>query len=261
MKLPYTTYGSGLDVILLHAFPLSSIMWEPNIKTLLNIGCRVITPDLRGFGKNNYSAEKHSLGDLARDIADLLDFLEIEKAIIGGLSMGGYVLFNFYKIYPERVSALILCDTTFAADTDEKRTSRFKLIEQIKKNGSQALVENVLPDLISYDTKINNKSLVDYLKKEFLKVNPGSAVAALHGMAERIDHTNVLNKINIPTLLIFGEDDRVTNLETAKIMNQKIKDSRLKIIRQAGHYSNLENPEAFNYAVSEFIREFEIKSC
>lgn len=255
MEIPFEEYGSGKVLILLHAFPLSGKMWKPNIKSLVNANLRVITPDLRGFGENNNFSDINLMEDMANDIAELLEDLEIETAIIGGLSMGGYVTFELYKLFPEKFSALVLCDTTFEADTEEKRNLRFKLIKKTEKHGSKALVENTLPNLISDFTKQNNKDLSEELEKVFLECLPESAIAALRGMAERSDHTNLLDKINVPTLLIFGEQDKITNLETAKLMNKQIADSELIIIKNTGHFSNLENPSEFNSALLNFTQK------
>lgn len=255
MEIPFEEFGNGQAFVLLHAFPLSRTMWRLNIEALSNLGFRVITPNLRGFGENRNSSDINRMEDMANDIAELLDDLKIEKAIICGLSMGGYVAFNLYHQNPEKFAALILCDTTYEADTEEKRNSRFELIEKIEKQGSQALVENMLPNLICENTKLKNQELLDFLKKQFLKCPPESAIAALRGMAERVDHTNLLEKITVPTLLIFGEEDNVTNLETAHKMNDKIAGSELTVIEKAGHYSNLENPTAFNSALQTFVKK------
>jgi 3-oxoadipate enol-lactonase len=258
MNIPFEEYGEGKPVILLHAFPLSRKMWQPQIEALVEAGCRVITPDFRGFGENENFADIHTMEDLAGDIAELLDELEIEKAIIGGLSMGGYVLFNLYKKHPEKFAALILADTNCGADLGEKRSARFELVAKIEADGAQALVENVLPNLISDFTKQHDSALVENLESEFSEVNPQAAIAALRGMAQREDHCDLLESISVPTLLIFGEHDKVTNLETGEKMHRAIKNSRLIKIENAGHYTNLEQPAQFNRALAEFVETIEI---
>ncbi len=254
MEVPFEEFGNGSNLILLHAFPLSRTMWKPNSDNFAASGFRVITPDLRGFGENHNFSDINLMEDMANDIVELLEFLEIEKTIICGLSMGGYVAFEIFCRIPEKISALILCDTTSESDTAEKKNSRFELIKKIEKNGSQALVEVVLPDLVGDHTKQNNQELLQNLREEFLNCPPESAIAALRGMAERNDHTNLLSKINIPTLLIFGEQDQVTNLDSANKMHEKIPRSKLSVIKNAGHYSNLENPADFNASVLNFTK-------
>lgn len=258
MNVNFKEQGVGKPVVLLHAFPLSSKMWESPIEALVGANCHVIMPDFRGFGDNHNFADINTMEDLANDIAELLDNLEIEKAIIGGLSMGGYVLFNLYRMYPEKFAAIILADTNCGADTKEKRQNRFDLIEKIETNGSTALVENMLPNLISDYTKEKTPELVESLTTDFSKVNPQGAIAALRGMAAREEHCSYLEKISVPTLLIFGESDKITNLEVAEKMHSEIRNSKLVVIKNAGHYSNLEQTVQFNQALLEFVDSIEI---
>lgn len=258
MKTPFQESGSGKPVILLHAFPLSRKMWQPQIEALSAAGFHVILPDLRGFGENHNFADINTMEDLAKDVCELMGNLKIERAIIGGLSMGGYVTFNFYRLFPEKFAGLLLFDTNSAADTEEKREARFDLIDEIEKSGAQALIEGMLPNLISDWTKENNPDLVAKLKAMFAETNPQAAIAALRGIAERQDHTDILRDVNVPTLLIFGEHDKITNLEIAEKMHAEIPDAALTKIKNAGHYSNLEQPEAFNDALVSFLKLVDI---
>jgi pimeloyl-ACP methyl ester carboxylesterase len=257
MKMSFEDIENGPPIVLLHAFPLSNEMWEAQSEMLSNSGFRVILPNFPGFGENNSSKSIYSLEQMAGQIAELLEYLTIKTAVIGGLSMGGYILFNLFRMAPEIFSALVLCDTTPSADTVEKRNGRFELISKIENQGAKALVQNMLPNLISDFTKQNNPSLVQKLEEIFLRVNPDSAVNALRAMAERKDHADVLPRISVPTLLIFGEFDKVTNLENARKMNRDIRGSELLIIKNAGHYSNLEQPEQFDSALLNFCRQIE----
>ncbi|MBA3632864.1 MAG: alpha/beta hydrolase [Acidobacteria bacterium] len=257
MKLAFKEYGSGKPIILLHAFPLYQKMWQPQVDEIVAAGFRLILPDLRGFGESHNFSDINSMEDMAKDVAELLDALEIERAVIGGLSMGGYVSFNLYQLFPEKFAALVLFDTNYAADTEEKRESRFNLIEKIEKSGAQALIDNLLPTLICVNTKINNPNLVGEIEKMFAEVNPKAAIAALRGMAERKDHAPILEEINIPTLLIFGEEDKITSFKTAEKMNKMILTSMLVKIENAGHYSSLEQPAQFNSALIDFLSTVE----
>ena len=234
-------------------------MWQSQTEALAAAGCHVITPDLRGFGENTNFADINTMEDMAKDVAELMDTLKIERAIIGGLSMGGYVTFNFYRLFPEKFAALLLFDTNPAADSEEKRQSRFDLIDAIEKTGAQALIDGMLPNLISDSTKENNADLVEKLKATFAAVNPQAAIAALRGMAERQDHTNLLKDVRVPALLIFGEHDKITNLEIAEKMKSEIPGAALTRIKHAGHYSNLEQPESFNAALVSFVKLVDIK--
>lgn len=258
MNVAFQEVGNGFPVILLHAFPLSGEMWEQQAEFLADNNFRVVLPDLRGFGETTNFADINTMEDMAKDISELLDTLKIEQAIIGGLSMGGYVLFNLYRLYPQKFKAIILCDTNYADDTEEKRHQRFELIDQIEDRGGQALIDNMLPHLIGEFTKNSNPELVENLTRMFSEINPQAAVAALRGMAERQDHTSLLTQIDIPTLLIFGEEDKVTNLEIAAKMKENIQSSIFVKIKNAGHYSNLEQPEMFNQAIIKFVHSLHI---
>lgn len=258
MKLTFEEHGEGKPFVLLHAFPLSNKMWQPQIEALAAENCRLILPDLRGFGESHNFSDINTMGEMACDISELLEMLKIERAIIGGLSMGGYVTFNFLKRFPEKAAALVLCDTSAGSDSEESRESRFTLIEQIETEGAQALIDEMLPKLVCENTKQNKQELVNKIEKMFSEVNPQAAIAALRGMAQRKDNSDLLNQISLPTLLIFGKEDKVTNLMTAENLSNKIPNSKLVIIEDAGHYSNLEQPEIFNMALVDFIKAVEI---
>lgn len=258
MKIEFEEHGSGKPFVFLHAFPLSRRMWASQIEPLTAENCRLILPDLRGFGESHSFSDINTMEDMAQDIVEMLDTLKIERAIIGGLSMGGYITFNFLKKFPERIAALVLCDTNAGNDTEETREARFDLIEKIEAEGAQALIDEMLPKLICANTKENKKELVQEIEEMFKKVNPQAAIAALRGMAERKDNTDLLDKISVPTILIFGAEDKVTNLETAEKMARTIPNAKLLKIENAGHYSNLEQPEIFNAALIDFIKTVEI---
>ncbi len=258
MKIEFEEHGKGKPFILLHAFPLSNKMWQPQVDALKAENCRLILPDLRGFGESHSFSDINTMEDMANDIAELLDTLKIERAVIGGLSMGGYIIFNFLQKFPGKIAALVLCDTNSGSDSEDTREARFDLIEKIESEGAQALIDEMLPKLICENTKQNKKELVESIEEMFKKVNPQAAIAALRGMAERKDRTDLLSQISVPTLLIFGQEDKVTNLETAQKMSSKIINSKLVTIENAGHYSNLEQPEIFNKALIDFINSVEV---
>jgi pimeloyl-ACP methyl ester carboxylesterase len=258
MKIEFEEQGKGKPVVLLHAFPLSRAMWASQVAALTAANCRVILPDLRGFGENHSFSDINTMEDMAQDIFELLDTLKIERAIICGLSMGGYVAFSFLKKYAERIAALVLCDTNSTGDTEETREFRFDLIEKIEAIGAQALIDDMLPNLICQNTKENKTELVVSIEEMFKKVNPKGAIAALRGIAARSDNSDLLNQISVPALLIFGAEDKVSNLEAAEKMASAIPSAQLVKIENAGHYSNLEQPEAFNQALVDFIKIVEI---
>ncbi len=258
MNLAFDDIGDGKTVVLLHAFPLSRAMWKPQIAALTSERCRLIIPDLRGFGETHDFSDINSMEDMSGDVAGLLDALKIERAVIIGLSMGGYVAFEFLKLLPEKIAALVFCDTHAGNDSEVTRSSRFELIEKIQKEGADVLIDELLPKLISEDTKENKKELVESLEEMFRAADAKAAIAALRGMAQRADNNHLLERISVPTQLIFGEEDKVTNLEMAYKMRDRIPNASLSVIESAGHYSNLEQPERFNSVLTNFIKTIEI---
>lgn len=258
MKIAFEEHGEGKPVILLHAFPLNRQMWTSQIEALKAENCRLILPDLRGFGESHSFSDINTMEDLAQDIAELTDLLKIKRAIIGGLSMGGFVTFSLLKAFPEKFAAVILCDTHAGADSDEKREFRFDLIEKVEKQGADALIEETLPNLISENTKENKKDLVKKIEQMFRAANPQAAIAALRGMAERKDYGDLLNKITLPTCLIFGNEDDAAILAAAEKFASAAPNRSFTGIQNAGHYSNLEQPEEFNRALVEFIKTVEV---
>lgn len=253
MKIAFEDHGEGFPIILIHAFPLSGKMWKAQAEHLLQSNYRVILPDMRGFGGTDSFSDINAVEDMAGDVSELMDTLKLPEAIIGGLSMGGYVALEMYRSFPDKIKALVLCDTNHAADTDEKREARFDLIEKIEKDGSRALIDTMLPKLVSERAKNGNTRLIEDLEKQFLETNPKAAIAALRGMAQRNDHTGTLSKINVPSLLVFGADDQVTPPSIGEFMRENISSAELVKIDAAGHYSNLEQPAAFNDALTAFL--------
>ena len=259
MKLAFEQFGKGFPIVLLHAFPFSRKMWSKQIDSIVKNNFSLIIIDLPGFGESSSSANVNTMETMANSVFETLGGLKISKAIIGGISMGGYVALNFYRLFSEIVTALILCDTTPKADTSEIRNKRFDLIRQIKIQGMKPVAVNVLPNLLSENTILNSKDLFEHLENEILNTDIQGTIAALDGMAERIDHTSLLETIKIPTLLIFGEDDKITDISMAKNIKELLPNSQLKIIKNCGHLSNLEQPEAFNKILIEFLTSLNLK--
>lgn len=252
MAFEFEQYGTGEPVVLLHAFPLSRKMWRPQIGVFDPEKFRLILPDLPGFGETPVSGGVSSIEEMALGVAELLSELSIKKAVIGGLSMGGYVAFNLFRLRPDLFKAAVFCDTAAFADTAEKRENRFKLIEKIKLHGTLPLVEEMLPALVGETTKATNARLISELEKMFAEADPKGAAAALRGMAEREDHEYLLPSIDVPTLFIVGAEDKLTDRDVAEKMHRAVKGSRLAIIENAGHFSNLENTADFNRALADF---------
>src|SRR6266508_3706610 len=225
MAPPVTVYGEGTPVVLLHAFPLDSRMWLPQVEALG--GYQAIVPDLRGFGAAREAAvEVTSMDLLADDIAELLDERELERAVLCGLSMGGYVALAFARRHPERLGGLVLCDTRAGADSDDARAARLAMAERV-------LAEGVTETILDQD--------------------PRGVAAAQRGMAERPDATAVLGQISVPTLVITGMEDELIAPDESVQMAAEIRDARLIQVPDAGHLVNLEQAELVNEGLLDFL--------
>jgi pimeloyl-ACP methyl ester carboxylesterase len=249
--LAHADVGRGLPVVLLHAFPLNRTMWEPQIATLFG-ECRCIVPDLRGFGESP-AGGPYSMDRFADDVVALLDALQIPQAVIGGLSMGGYVAFNIWRRHRARVRALLLADTRAAADTAEGRQKRGELIALAKSDGATAVADKQITGLTGKTTREKQPELVDRLRSIMAAERVEGIVGALEAMRDRPDSTPLLAGIDVPTLVVVGEEDTITPVKEARAMHQGIRASRLEIIPSAGHLSNVERPAAFNAALSDFV--------
>ncbi|MGD9561166.1 MAG: alpha/beta fold hydrolase [Pyrinomonadaceae bacterium] len=253
MLPPYSELGSGPPVVLIHAFPLSRSMWAETAAAVARAGFRVITPDHRGFGENSSLADIHTMDEMASDVRDLLDHLSIPAATVGGLSMGGYVTMALYRLDPRRFTSLMLFDTTAAADTEEKRNGRFELIGRIESEGVGAVVEAFLPKLIGVSTMNSQPELAGRIEQWIRNADPNGIIAALRGMADRADSTTLLERVSVPTLLIFGEEDEITGRDAALGLTDAIPHAACTTIVGSGHLSNLERPDPFNSAVIDHL--------
>ena len=259
IRLAFTDQGRGFPVVFVHAFPLSRAMWAPQIQALSG-PWRLITVDLRGHGESDAPLWRYTLDQFAEDLHGLLDHLSIPQAVFVGLSMGGYTLFAFYRRYRDRVKALVLADTRAQADTEEGRTGRFTLAQTAYRKGASSVAEAMMPKMFSPATLNGRAKLIRHTQM-MIEANEISGIAgALMAMAERPDSTPLLKDINVPTLIIVGDQDAPTPVADARTMADSIPDSRLVIIPEAGHLSNLEQPEAFNKALRGFLEDLEIKS-
>ncbi|MEU6722480.1 alpha/beta fold hydrolase [Nonomuraea wenchangensis] len=245
--------GTGLPVVLLHAFPLSSAMWLAQREGLAKV-CRVITPDLRGFGGSRLGEDDPSLDLMADDVARLLDDEGIERAVVGGLSMGGYVTLAFCRRHPDRLLGAILADTKAVPDPAPARDNRERIAQAVLSEGSDVLVSEVLPGLIGPTTKERRAMVFGRVKGLVQSAPPGAVAWAQRAMAGRPDSTATLAGLKVPLLVVVGEEDDLTPPAEAKAMAEAVPGARLEVIPKAGHLSAVEQPEAFNAAVSEFLQ-------
>ena len=247
------TGGTGTALVLLHGFPFDRSMWRGQAAALGG-EFRVVAPDLRGLGETPLGGDGVSIEGMAEDVAALLDELNLGRVRIGGLSMGGYVAFEFFRKFPERVRALVLADTRPQADTEEGRRAREENARRALKEGMEPIVETMLPKLVSRGTREGGGEALERVRAMMLGTSPEGAAAALRAMASRRDQTELLSSIKVPTLIIVGAEDSVTPPADAGAMRAEIEGSRLFVVEGAGHLSNVERPSDFNRALVEFLR-------
>jgi 3-oxoadipate enol-lactonase len=254
IELAWQEAGQGTPVVLLHAFPVNRGMWRAQQEALAR-RYRVITPDFRGHGESSLPEEDSTMERLAVDVRGLLDFLGLERVVLGGLSMGGYASFAFYRRYPERVAALVLADTRASADTEEGLRGREELAALAEKEGAAGVAEQMLPKLLGASTRANRPHVVSAVREMILTTSPAGIVRALRGMAARPASFDLLPKIQCPTLVVVGAEDTLTPPADSEALAKAIPGARLEVIPAAGHLSNLEQPAAFTRALADFLTQ------
>lgn len=252
LTVAYTDEGKGTPVVFVHGFPLNRNMWAPQVQALSRQH-RVITVDLRGHGESDAPLWRYTMEQFADDLTGVLDHLSIQQAVMAGLSMGGYILFAFYRKYANRVSALILSDTRAQPDTDEGRAGRFNMAQSAYTQGSGAIADVMLSKLLCPASLHTRPELVQQVRGMITAMTLGGMAGDLMGMADRPDSVPLLSTIACPTLIIVGELDLATPPSDAHLMSEQIPGAQLKIIPGAAHLPNLEQPEAFNDAVRSFL--------
>ena len=249
MPLHVTDQGSGDAILWIHGFPLSSRVFQPQLRVN---GVRHVMPDLPGFGRSPAPDREMSMDDYAQAMLAVLDERQIERAYVAGLSMGGYIAFALARLAPERVRGLILIDTRETADTPEAKKGRFESIDKVKKEGVVPIVESMLPKML---TKNAPPEMVDDVRTMMSGSMASGVAAALRAMAERPDSTPMLAGLGIRVLIVVGEADAITPPADAQRMNRAIDGSKLVTIAGAAHLSNFERPEEFNKAVMLFVTQ------
>lgn len=254
MQCPVEDRGSGPTLLLVHGFPLDHSMWQGQIDGLSDI-CRVIAPDLRGFGKNKAPLESVvTMEQFADDLAHLLDQLNIQPPIcFCGLSMGGYIAWQFWQRHRRRIGQLILCDTRAVADTDDAARNRLEMADHLPEQGSALAADAMLPKLFSESTYQHRPDLVESTRQVMLQTKPASIAAAQRGLAQRADVTAMLPRIDVPTLVVCGEHDLISPVEEMRGIAAAIPGAQFHQIKDVGHMAPLEDPQAVNRAIRDFI--------
>ena len=256
ISIDYRDEGSGLPVVFIHAFPLNQTMWDDQVADLRQF-CRTITLDLRGFGNSDVPPGPCSMDQMASDVWGLMTALEIEDAVLVGLSMGGYVSLAFYRNYPGAVLAMMLADTRASADTHTAREKRLSSAKKAESEGASAIADETIPLLLGPSTLQHKPEIAARVRSMVEANSPVGIAAAQRAMAERMDSTYILAGIDRPVLIAVGAEDSVTPVAEAEALRNGIPHSRMQIVPSAGHLSNLEQPAEFNRALGEFIRELQ----
>lgn len=251
--IAYDDQGEGSPVVLVHGHPLDRSMWQPQITWLAGHGFRAIAPDLRGYGQSSVQSGSCTLDVFARDIAGLLDELGLGQAVICGLSMGGQIALEFTRLYPGRVRALVLADTSAPADTEDGARGRHATADRLLADGMAGYAAEVLPKMISARTIARQPSVAARVLEMMRAADPAGAAAALRGRSARPDYRPLLPAITVPALVVVGAEDEFTPLPDARVLAAGIARSALTVVPGAGHLPNLEQPGTFNHALADFL--------
>ena len=256
MKLAVSTQGTGPPLVLLHAFPLSSAMWADQRDGLSDVAT-VITPDFRGFGATPLGEDEPSLDLLAADLAETLADLDLHGVVLGGLSLGGYVLLAALRL-PEvrrRLAAIVLMDTKASADTAQAAVNRYRIADAVLARGTGLLIDELLPNLLGRTTKDNRPLVVRRVTSQIQAAEPQSVAWMQRAMAVRRESFDVLTDLDLPTLVLVGDQDAITPEGDAHDMAARLTDVRLQRLAGAGHLSAMEVPEEANAALRRFLSE------
>jgi 3-oxoadipate enol-lactonase len=240
-------------LLFVHGFPFDQTMWRHQVAALSDWNC--LAPDLQGAGVAAAPREPdaYSMAVYARDLTKLLDARGIDPAVLCGLSMGGYVVFELLRQIPQRVRAAVLCNTKSAADTPEGKRGRDTLAEKARSKGASAVAEELVPKALSKMTLERNPGVVRDVRAMIERQPVDGIVGALHALRERPDSTPLLDKIRVPVLVVAGSDDQITPAAGMREMARAIRGAQFNLIHDAGHLTPFEQPEAFNAALRGFL--------
>lgn len=253
MSLAIEEAGSGIPLVFLHAFPLDRRMWVPQSSFSRNY--HVITLDFPGFGGTPISAPISTMEWMAREVISTLDGASVKQpAIFAGLSMGGYVLLQIARLFPERLRAAVFAATKASADSTEAREKRFTNVALVEKDGVPALVSRMNDVLLGETTRRERPQVVATVKDIAESQTPHAVIAALRGLAERPDTHDVLDSLQVPALFLAGAEDAIIKPAEMEAMSQRVKKKEFHVIEKAGHLLNLERPDEFENLISHFLK-------
>jgi pimeloyl-ACP methyl ester carboxylesterase len=250
--IAYWIAGDGPPVVLLHPFPASHEFWMP-VADALSSRYRLILPDLRGHGESEIGVGAATMDKLAADVMRVMDDADIGRAPVIGVSIGGYLLFEFWRKYRGRVAAVGLCNTKAPADNTDARDTRLQAASDVLERGTEFFLQSVVPRLLGKTTRETRPDLVDEALRMMRQMSPQDMAQVQRGMAQRPDSVDTLKTINVPSLLVTGEEDILTGINEAELMRRHIRGSRLKVIPKAGHYSPWEQPAEAGTIIRQFL--------
>jgi len=243
--------GEGAPILFIHGFPFDRTMWRHQLAGLSR--WKRIAPDLRGAGASSAPADGYSVARYADDLVQVLDTLELERAVVCGLSLGGYILFELLRRHAGRVRAAVFCNTKATADSAEARRGRDEMAALAEREGAAAIAERLLPQLLAPATVAAQPDVVAHVREMIHRTPIPGLVGALHALRDRPDSTPLLGSIGVPTLVIAGEDDKITPADGMRVMAQAIPGAQFAVIPAAGHLSPLEQPLATSRIVADFL--------
>lgn len=251
-EIVYDVLGDGPPVVLLHPFPVNHEFWLPAAQAVAP-RYRLILPDLRGHGDSGVGNGPATMVKHAIDVARVCDQEGIGRAVFVGVSIGGYLLFEFWRRYRGRVAALGLFNTRAQAETPESRGARLQAAADVLERGVDPFGETMIPKLFGKTTIETRPDLVEAARRMILKMSPMDINLVQKGMAERPDSVDTLKTINVPTLLLAGDEDVATPVPQAELMLQNIAGADMKIIARAGHYAAFEQSEEVGRVLRQFL--------
>jgi Predicted hydrolases or acyltransferases (alpha/beta hydrolase superfamily) len=255
ITIAYDDQGTGgIPLVLVHGTPFDRSMWRPQLDHLSRSGRRVIAPDLRGYGESTVVPGVTPLETFARDIAALLDRLEVPECVLGGLSMGGQIVMEFCRLFPGRVRGLLLACTTHRPDAEEAALARRALAGRLVREGMEPYAREVLPKMIAPATITARPDVADHVLTMMRTTPPEGAAAALRGRTLRPDYTGTLARLRVPASIVAGDGDEFTPVADARAMRDLIPGATLTVVEDAAHLPNLEHPGAFNEILDDLLR-------
>lgn len=254
-ELFYEVIGKGPAVILLHPFPAHHEFWLPAAQTL-STRYRLILPDLRGHGNSSVGAGPATMETHASDVLRICDQEGVGRAAFAGVSIGGYTMFEFWRRYRERVAVLALCNTRPQSESVESRAARLKTAADVLEHGTEPFIESMVPKLFGRTTVANRPDLVEAAKRMMRKMSAKAVNLVQKGMADRPNSVPTLKTINVPTLVLGGDEDVATPVADAELMRQNIPGADLKVVSRAGHYAIFEQPQAAAAVLRQFLDSF-----